>query len=45
LQYAANDHISLFADLKNLLDVKYTDWLGYNTSRFSFMAGIRYQLN
>jgi vitamin B12 transporter len=45
LQYEANNHISLFADLKNLLDVKYTDWLGYNTSRFNFMAGIRYQIN
>ena len=45
LQYAVNDHINLFADLKNLLDVKYTDWLGYNTSRFNFMAGIRYQIN
>ncbi len=45
LQYTVNTHITLFADLKNLLDVKYTDWLGYNTSRFNFMAGIRYQFN
>jgi vitamin B12 transporter len=45
LQYEVNKHISLFADLKNLLDAKYTDWLGYNTSRFNFMAGIKYQIN
>ncbi|HZY37663.1 MAG TPA: TonB-dependent receptor [Mucilaginibacter sp.] len=44
-QYTANTHISLFADLKNLLDEKYTDWVGYNTARFNFMAGIRYQIN
>jgi vitamin B12 transporter len=45
LQYAANTHISLFADLKNLFDEKYTEWLGYNTRGFNFMAGIRYQVN
>ncbi len=45
LQYTINQHISLFADLKNLFDVKYTDWIGYNTSRFNFMAGIKYQIN
>jgi vitamin B12 transporter len=44
-QYAVNNHINLFADLKNLLDEKYTDWVGYNTERFNFMAGIRYQIN
>ena len=44
-QYTVNTHISLFADLKNLLDEKYTDWIGYNTSRFNFMAGIKYQIN
>jgi len=45
LQFTANTHVSLFADLKNLLDEKYTDWVGYNTSRFNFMAGIKYQIN
>jgi vitamin B12 transporter len=45
LQYTINKHFSLFADFKNILDKKYTDWLGYNTSRFNFMAGIRYQIN
>lgn len=45
LQYAANSHVGLFADLKNLFDTKYTDWLGYNTRGFNFMAGIKYQIN
>jgi vitamin B12 transporter len=45
LQYDVNKHISLFADLKNLFDEKYTDWLGYNTRGFNFMAGIKYQIN
>jgi vitamin B12 transporter len=42
-QYEVNSRISLFADLKNLLDVKYTDWIGYNTSRLNFMAGIKWR--
>lgn len=45
LQYQADKHISIFADLKNLFDEKYTDWLGYNTRGFNFMAGIKYQIN
>jgi vitamin B12 transporter len=45
LQYSVNKQISLFADLKNLLDEKYTEWLGYNTRRFNFMAGVKYQIN
>jgi len=43
--YTVNSHITLFADLKNLLDQKYTDWVGYNTARFNFIAGIKYQIN
>lgn len=45
LQYVFDKHISLFADLKNLLDEKYTDWIGYNTAGFNFMAGVKYQIN
>lgn len=45
LQYEADKHISLFADLKNLFDAKYIDWLGYNTRGFNFMAGIKYKIN
>jgi vitamin B12 transporter len=35
----------VFADLKNLFDAKYIDWLGYNTRGFNFMAGVKYQIN
>jgi vitamin B12 transporter len=45
LQYEACKHISVFADLKNLFDAKYIDWLGYNTRGFNFMAGVKYQIN
>ena len=45
LQYDANKRITLFADLKNLFDAKYIDWIGYNTRGFNFMAGIKYQIN
>ena len=45
LQYTLNKRINLFADLKNLLNAKYTDWIGYNTAGFNFMAGVRYQIN
>jgi vitamin B12 transporter len=45
LQYEACKHISVFADLKNLFDAKYIDWVGYNTRGFNFMAGIKYQIN
>jgi vitamin B12 transporter len=44
LQLEVNKNISLFADLKNLFDAKYTDWLGYNTRGFNFIAGIKYKL-
>ena len=45
LQFEVSKHISVFADLKNLFDEKYTEWLGYNTRGFNFMAGIKYQIN
>lgn len=45
LQYTVNKHISLSGDLKNLLNVKYTDWIGYNTRGINFIAGVRYQIN
>ncbi|HVW94953.1 MAG TPA: TonB-dependent receptor [Mucilaginibacter sp.] len=44
LQYEVNRQVSLFADLKNLLDEKYIDWVGYNTRGFNFMAGVKYQI-
>jgi vitamin B12 transporter len=45
LQLNACKHVIVFADLNNILNVKYTDWLGYNTRQFNFMAGIKYQIN
>ena len=45
LQYDANKQITFFADLKNLFDAKYIDWVGYNTRGFNLMAGIKYQIN
>lgn len=45
LQYTVSKRIGLFADLKNLFDEKYVDWLGYNTRGFNFVAGIKYQVN
>jgi len=45
LQATLGKHIILFGDLKNLFDEKYTDWLGYNTAGFNFMAGVKYQIN
>jgi vitamin B12 transporter len=45
LQYAVSKQLTLTGNLKNLFNVKYTDWYGYNTSRFNFMAGLRYQIN
>ncbi len=45
VQYGLNKNINLFADLKNIFDAKYTDWYGYNTRGFNFMAGIKYLIN
>jgi len=45
VQYEANKHISLFGNFQNLFDARYTDWVGYNTRGFNFMAGIKYQVN
>ena len=45
IQYGMTKNINLFADLKNLFDAKYTDWYGYNTRGFNFMAGIKYLFN
>jgi len=45
LQYEPCQKLSLFADFKNLFDEKYTEWLGYNTRGFNFMAGLKHQIN
>jgi vitamin B12 transporter len=33
-----------FIDLRNITNKKYFDWLGYNTRRFNFMAGVHCSL-
>lgn len=45
LQYEAIKRLSIFADIKNIFNEKYIDWLGYNTRGTNFMAGIKYQIN
>ena len=44
LQLQAAKNLSVFGDLNNLFNTKYTDWLGYNTRGINFMAGINYQI-
>lgn len=36
--------LTAFADLRNITNKKYFDWLGYNTRRFNFMAGVNFRL-
>lgn len=45
LQLKATKNLNLFGDLNNVLDQKYTDWLGYNTRGINFMLGAKYQFN
>jgi vitamin B12 transporter len=45
LQFEPCKKISLFADLRNLFNAKYTDWVGYNTQGFNFIAGLKYRIN
>ncbi|HVV55335.1 MAG TPA: TonB-dependent receptor, partial [Mucilaginibacter sp.] len=45
VQWQACKRLELFADLRNMFDEKYTDWLGYNTRGRNFMAGLRYNIN
>lgn len=40
-QYKASDKLTLFTDVKNLLDEDYTDFSGYNTKGLNFNAGFR----
>ncbi|MDO3625345.1 TonB-dependent siderophore receptor [Mucilaginibacter sp. BT774] len=45
IQYQATNRLQLFGDLNNILNAKYTDWLGYNTRGINFTAGLKYQIN
>ncbi|WP_183559366.1 TonB-dependent receptor plug domain-containing protein [Mucilaginibacter sp. SP1R1] len=45
LEFKATKKLLVFGDLNNVLDQKYTDWLGYNTMGINFMLGAKYQFN
>jgi vitamin B12 transporter len=45
VQYQACKKVLLFADLKNMFNEKYVDWIGYNTRGINFTAGLKYQIN
>ncbi|RYY40151.1 MAG: TonB-dependent receptor [Chitinophagaceae bacterium] len=38
-EYQVGSSVKLFADLRNMLNQKYTDAYGYNSRRFNFMVG------
>jgi vitamin B12 transporter len=42
-EYKLAKYFKLFASFRNITDKKYFDWLGYNTKRFNFMAGINFR--
>ncbi|WP_423148342.1 TonB-dependent receptor plug domain-containing protein [Rubrolithibacter danxiaensis] len=44
LQIIPTRRLTLFIDVKNLLDEKYVEWQGYNTRGRNFNAGIRYTI-
>ncbi|RKR84798.1 vitamin B12 transporter [Mucilaginibacter gracilis] len=45
VQASATKNLSLFVDLNNVFNVKYTDWIGYSTRGFNAYGGIKYLLN
>jgi vitamin B12 transporter len=45
IQANATKKLTLYLDIKNLTNVKYTDWLGYNTQGFNVFGGLKYLLN
>jgi len=42
--YRLLKNLRIYVDLRNLLNVQYYDLYGYNTRRFNFMAGVRFNL-
>ncbi|MBC7912826.1 MAG: TonB-dependent receptor, partial [Pyrinomonadaceae bacterium] len=36
--------LTIFADMKNIFNEKYVEWLGYNTRGFNFNAGLKYNI-
>ena len=45
IQYKPINKLTLFADVKNLFDAKYNDFVGYNTMAINFNAGLSLNFN
>jgi len=45
LQAEATKRLSVYVDLKNLFDAKYTDWVGYRTRGFNVFGGLKYSFD
>jgi vitamin B12 transporter len=45
LQYKPSKSLTLFTDVKNILDANYNDFAGYNTKGINFNAGISFNFN
>lgn len=43
-EYKISKKLKVYTDFRNIFDKKYFDWLGYNTRRFNFMAGVNFSL-
>lgn len=44
IQYKPNARLTLFTDVKNILDEDYTEFAGYTTRGLNFNAGFRYEI-
>ncbi|HEX8377581.1 MAG TPA: TonB-dependent receptor [Pedobacter sp.] len=42
LEASPSKHLVIFADIKNIFNTDYIEWLGYNTRGFNFNTGIKY---
>src|SRR5690606_22123462 len=45
VQFSASRSLSLFADVKNIFDESYTEWVGYSVRGRNFNARLRYLLH
>ena len=43
-EYRIKEKGKLFVDLRNISNTRYTDWRGFNTRRFNFMAGVSWEI-
>jgi len=44
VQFSPLSRLALFADVKNIFDESYTEWVGYSTRGRNFNAGLRYRI-